>query len=60
MKAREFVFKKPYLGLTNFKALPLMEKNQWLRSIHERCDKNSLRVTKLFRLRMADVISELR
>ena len=60
MKAREFVFKKPYLGTTNFKAIPLKAKNKWMRSIHDECAKNSFRVTKLFRLRMVDIIPEIR
>ena len=59
-KARQFVFKKPHLGSTNFKTLPLIEKNKFLRSIRQNCSKNSVRVAKLFRLRMVDAISELR
>ena len=59
-KARQFVFKKPHIGTTNFKTLPLIEKNKFLRSIRQNCSKNSVRVAKLFRLRMVDAISELR
>ena len=59
-KARQFVFKKPHIGSTNFKTLPLIEKNKFLRSIRQNCSKNSVRVAKLFRLRMVDAISELR
>ena len=59
LKARAFVFKKPDLGQTQLKTLPLLEKRHFLTSIRQKCQKNSLRLTKLFRLRMSDILAEL-
>ena len=59
LKARAFVFKKPDLGQTQLKTLPLLEKRHFLTSIRQNCQKNSLRLTKLFRLRMSDILVEL-
>ena len=59
MKARAFVFKKPDLGQTQLKTLPLLEKRHFLTSIRQNCQKNSLRLTKLFRLRISDILVEL-
>ena len=59
-KAREFVFKKPYLGSINFESQSLLLKHQNFDSIHKICIKNKIRVAKLIRLRMKDIISELR
>ena len=59
LKARAFVFKKPDLGPTQLKTLPLLEKRHFLTSIRQNCQKNSLRLTKLFRLRIQDILSHL-
>ena len=57
LKAREFVFKKPKVGAAiNLKTLPLLAKNSFISSIEEECSRNSLRVTKLFRLRIAEIL----
>ena len=56
MKAREFVFKKPKLGSINLKTLPLLAKNSFISSIETECQRNPLRMTKLFRLRISDIL----
>jgi hypothetical protein len=58
-KSREFVFKKPKLGTINFRTLPLIAKNSFITSIENECQKNALRVTKLFRMRISDILPDM-
>ena len=60
LKARAFVFKKPDLGRVQLKTMPLLAKRRFMTSIRQDCEKNALRVTKLFRLRMSHILPELR
>ena len=60
VRARDFVFKKPYVKANEFERLPFEVKNLYYQYMSDICSTYPLRVTKLFRLRMADIMKEMR